>query len=68
MLRLYVQCLSLLTELRIHLGGDWVLGWDGESRVLRMCLMWGVGALGYLLGRVLSKRKRREGRMSCWRE
>ncbi|KAG0643056.1 hypothetical protein HOY80DRAFT_1134076 [Tuber brumale] len=30
--RLHAQCLSLLTELRKQLGGDWVLGRDGGNQ------------------------------------
>ncbi|KAG0632803.1 hypothetical protein HOY80DRAFT_1112439 [Tuber brumale] len=56
---LYARCLGSLAGLRGLLGGDCVLGRDGGSRVLRMCSIWGVGEFGYLLGRVLSKRKRR---------
>ncbi|KAG0632881.1 hypothetical protein HOY80DRAFT_703080 [Tuber brumale] len=40
----------------------------GLSGVLRIWLMSGVGAHGYLIGRVLSKRKRREGKVSFRRE
>ncbi|CUS11422.1 unnamed protein product [Tuber aestivum] len=65
---LYAQCLSLLTEPRKRLVAIGCLAGMGGSRVLRGCLMWVVGVLGCLLGRVLSKRKRREGGVSFQRE
>ncbi|KAG0138539.1 mitochondrial small ribosomal subunit Rsm22-domain-containing protein [Tuber indicum] len=41
---LYAQCLSSLTELRKRLGGDWVLGGDGEPGVRNVLDVGGGGA------------------------
>jgi len=43
---LYAQCLSSLTELRKRLGGDWVLGGDGEEQGIRNVLDVGSGGAG----------------------
>jgi len=48
---LYAQCLSSLTELRRRLGGDWVLGGDGEERGVKNVLDVGAGGAGMLAWR-----------------
>ncbi|KAG0638992.1 hypothetical protein HOY80DRAFT_1016142 [Tuber brumale] len=67
----FIAAVMPALHLRKRLGGDWVLGGNGGSCVLRMCLMWGVGVLSKRKGSCylapIGKLCRRRGKGMGWR-